>query len=263
MEKVELSIKISNKKPIELNELTNSLNAFSREYDLFCKDSLGYEKNQRKLEIVKLEKGSLCVVLTSIIPVLIENQDSIYYFGKYFVEALKYFISKKKKPPQTYSKNNCDNLSNFLNQTANDNNSNLDIKIVGNNNNIQPITLIVTHKEGIEARNNIAEYKHQLLQSEPLIKYKQTFYWASASFIKNKQDEFADKGIIESLDSKPYKIIFEDDKDRKNIIQKKKWQDLIYLVDVEVILVQGEVTIYKILKVYEEEFFKEKLSEFF
>lgn len=253
MDKVKLSIKISNKKPIELNALTSSLNAFSKEYDLFCKNNLGYEKNQRKLEVVKLEKGSLCVVLTSIIPVLIENQDSIYLFGKYFIETLKYFIYKKQKnPPLQYTKNNCDNISTFLSQSANDNKSEINIEVSGNNN-IIPIIGNYTSKESVDGRNNIAEYKHKLLEKEPLLKYKQTFYWASASFIKNRSDEFSDKGIIESLDDKPYKIIFENEQDRVNIIKKSKWQDLIYLIDVEVVLVQGEIVVYKILKVYEDE----------
>jgi hypothetical protein len=50
-EDIKLSIKIENNNPIELNQLTLSLNALACQYDIFLKKSkeFDYAKSQRKL----------------------------------------------------------------------------------------------------------------------------------------------------------------------------------------------------------------------
>lgn len=256
MSQLKLSININNKKPIELNELTNSLNALSKEYDDYCKNILDLPKNDRRLEIIKLEQGSLYLELVPFISLLFQEINPVLCFGKYIIEALEFFIknSNKKDAPVNYTKKNCDNMSEFVGISANDTDSSILVSVKGDNN-----TIIVQQKidslESNAAQNNIAKFKDQLLEEEPIMQHKQALYWAIASFSKNSKGENSDKGFIERLDFKPHKIIFDNENDRHNITKfnekyKKDWQDLIYIVDVEAIKIQDVIKTYKIIKVY-------------
>ena len=259
MTQIKLSIKINNKKPVELNELTSSLNALAREYDLYCNNELNLPKNDRRLEIIKLEQGCIFIELLPAITPLIQEMNSVFCFGKYIIETLDYFTGKiTEKPDKNFKKRNCDNVSTFLDQTANDNGSNTTINVVGNNNTII-IGKTMDSLESNAAQNNIAKYKTLLLEEEPEVKHKQAFYWETASFsnIKNIKTN-SDKGVIEKLDTKPHKVIFESEIDKDGITQfnqkyRKDWQNLIYIVDVETIKVQDVIKTYKILKVYTED----------
>ncbi|MDR0942494.1 MAG: hypothetical protein LBM19_02680 [Holosporales bacterium] len=84
-------------------------------------------------------------------------------------------------------------------------------------------------------------------------------YWASASFIaKNKR--ISNKVIIENIDKSPKNVTFINEEDEKiaksyNGKFKKDWQDLNYIVDVEVLYIQGVPKTYKILKLYVDEIY--------
>ena len=258
MTQIKLSIKINNIRQIELNELTCSLNALAKEYDQYCKDELNLPKNDRRLEIVKLEQGSLLIEMIPVVIYLLQELNPVFCFGKYFIETLDYFTGKSsiKDPPRNYTKKNCDNTNNFLNQTANDNGSHITINVVGNNNSIL-VSKSMDSLESNAAQNNITKYKDKLLEEEPAEKHKQAFYWAIASFAR-PSGSGSDKGIIENLDSKAHKIIFDNEIDKREMTKfndqlGKEWQDLIYIVDVIAIKVQDVIKIYKILKVYTDD----------
>lgn len=61
--------------------------------------------------------------------------------------------------------------------------------------------------------------------------------------------------MIENIYDKPVNVIFENDDDKNSLTTTyhnslKQWQDLLYLVDVEVVKIQDKIIRYKILKVY-------------
>jgi len=59
MGNIQLSLVIKNNKPIDLNILTKSLNAFAREYDSYCKEKLNLPSSDRQLELKGVENGVL------------------------------------------------------------------------------------------------------------------------------------------------------------------------------------------------------------
>lgn len=127
-----LSLKINNKNPLELNELTNALNALAKEYDLFVKNEFGYTKTDRKLEIKKLEwveQGSLIIDLAATITPILHDTNVILSFGKYLISTLDYFVGKTRNDALAISKRTCNNLINFLNPVANDIGSSIIIDI--------------------------------------------------------------------------------------------------------------------------------------
>lgn len=262
-----LQLKIDNKKPLELNELTNSLNSLAKEYDCFAKEEFGLSRTDRKLEIKSLKEGSLIIDLCSIAIPVMQDANVIFKFGEHLINALNYFVGKNNTK-QSYSKRTCDNLNNLINLIANDNGSNINISINGNDN---TTPILIGNYDDIAcnaAQNKINKYRESLLEEEPLVQRKQAFYWISASFFDNK-DEFSksnnssDKGIIEKIDKNPRKVIFENDSDKilitkYNTDYQKDWQELVYIVDVEVIKIQDVVKTYKILKIYPDDTFDPK-----
>ena len=88
---------------------------------------------------------------------------------------------------------------------------------------------------------------------------KELMYWANANFLKIKKSQ--DKVVIEKIDKHPKKVIFANDEDKlyattHNLLFKdKNWQDLSYIVDVDVSYIEGVPKVYKILRIYREEVF--------
>lgn len=255
-----LSLRINNKNPLELNELTNSLNALAKEYDFFVKNEFGYTKTDRKLEIRKLEQGSLIIDLAATIIPAMHDANVILSFGKHLISTLDYFVGRTKTDVPVTSKRTCDNVNNFINPVANDIGSSIIINI----NNSDNASIIVGEYDNIAcnaAQNHINKYKQNLLESEPSAQRKQAFYWMSASFAKTLDSSSrnnSDKGVIEKFDKKAHKIIFENESDRilmtkYNPEYQKDWQELIYIVDVEIVMVQDIIKMYKILAVHYED----------
>lgn len=263
MSQIKLSIKIDNSDPIELNGLTNSLNAFAKEYDDYCKKEFDdLTKNDRKLQIVKLEQGSLLIELVPVVVPLIQEVNAVFCFGKHIIDVIDFFTgnNEENKLPHNFSKKNCDNMHAFLEQTASDNGANCTVSVIGNNNTII-CGKTIGSLESSAAQNNISKHRDMLLEEEPIVKNKQAFYWETASFVKGSSGQ-RDRGIIESVDKRAKRIIFKDEVDKEVITTSsnkytKEWQDLIYIVDVEIIKVQDTIKSYKILKVYENDTIEE------
>jgi hypothetical protein len=80
---------------------------------------------------------------------------------------------------------------------------------------------------------------------------RETFYFSNASFSTTeiKKDDF---GVIERIDKKPHKIIFQNPIDKETMVNKLE-KDLIYIVDVEIIKVEDIVRMYKITNIYYNE----------
>jgi hypothetical protein len=86
---------------------------------------------------------------------------------------------------------------------------------------------------------------------------RETFYFSNASFSTTeiKKDDF---GVIERLDKKAHKVIFQNLKDKENLAKfndkyEKDGKDLIYIVDIKIIKVEDIVKIYKITNIYYDE----------
>lgn len=82
------------------------------------------------------------------------------------------------------------------------------------------------------------------------------FYWDNAKFSNSTSSYY--KGKIDKISNKALQVIWESDTDRKFMTEEshlnKPWQELYYVVDVEVIAV-NDTYCYKILKVHEQQTF--------
>jgi hypothetical protein len=86
---------------------------------------------------------------------------------------------------------------------------------------------------------------------------KQLLIWYQARF--DLSSPTGDKAIIRSISKQPIKVVFSKDDIKLRIMNTigsdKPWQSLAYIVDVEVLLLGGIPTVYKILNYYPEDTF--------
>jgi len=117
--------------------------------------------------------------------------------------------------------------------------------------------LKVDSLESNAIQNKIRKYIEGI-DEEPKIFQKELMYWANAAFVKQKT---TDKVIIEKIDKKPKKVVFLSEQDKSIATSynpnfpHKQWQDLAYIVDVEVSYIQDTPKEYKITKLYKDEIF--------
>lgn len=259
---IKLSIKIENKKPIELNQLTLSLNALACQYDSFLRKSndFDYHKLERKLYISKLEGGSLYAELVPAVIPLLNEFNTILTFGSYLKSCYEYFLGIKSVLDYKLTKTDCNELAEIINQTAGDMGSKLKLEVNGNINQINIINY--NSIEASAAQNGIRKHLERA-EDIPRNYSKELMYWANASFLKAQSNNkpLGDKVIIEKIDKKPKKVIFVNSEDKtaamspNSAFPGKAWQDLSYIVDVEVSYIEDTPQEYKITKLYKEETF--------
>ena len=255
MEEVILSIKIENKKPVELNQLTVSLNALSRQYDSFLKRS-NCTKSDRKLYLHKLERGSVIVELVAASIPLFSDINTIMTFFNYLKSSFEYFLGKSEAKYQ-YSRQDLEEMHSIIEQTSKDNGSSTSISI--KNGDVTTNIYNVSYIDANAAQNGIKRYLENIETVRPAFFSKELMYWANANFVKNKKAH--DKVVIEKIDKHPKKVIFANDEDKlyatthNSLFKDKNWQDLAYIVDVDVSYIEDVPKEYKILRIYREEVF--------
>lgn len=87
---------------------------------------------------------------------------------------------------------------------------------------------------------------------------KQVFYWHQVKL--DDSLSLGSRGAIESIKKAPVKVIFDNEEIKRAMTSNderfsKPWQDLAYLVDVEVSTIKDIVKAYKIMRVYTEDTF--------
>jgi len=257
---VKLTIKLNNNQPVELNQLTASLNALGNQYDTFFKrsDSFDYNKNQRKLYISKLESGSIYAELIPVVMETINQANSIIEFSSYLKSCYDFFLGTAKETKYILTKKDFIELSDIINPTANDYGSNLVIDVKGNNNTIINNIITIDSTKANAIQNGLNKKSGDLMEDQPKQYSKVLMYWASANF-NDKHDSNSGKVIIPEIDKKPKKVIFDNENDQilamsSNIkFPNKNWQDLGYIVDVQVSYIHDNPNLYKITRLYGED----------
>jgi hypothetical protein len=253
-----LSIKIENNNPVELNQLSISLNALGVQYDSFLRkfESCNYTNKESKLYIQKIEKGSIIIELATLIIPLIEHVNTVAEFLTYLRDSFNWFLGKLKQSKYNHTKQDLEQLYQIVNLTAKDSGSNMYINISGDVNN----NFHVDTPKANAIQNFIMEKLNEKKLEEPKIFHKELMYWANASFVCSKK-RISDKVIIEKIDKNPKNVVFLNDEDavfaktHNEKFPQKNWQDLAYIVDVEVCYIEALPKSYKILKLYKDDVF--------
>lgn len=250
-----LSIKINNKQPVELIDLTESLLSLADEYKRFVAANPDLHPADFKLYVKEISSGSIkadiIALVTTGATLLLpykENLKSLVEFAKYLKSTYQYFIGKEEEKPQL-QKADLNNLSTFIEPIAKDNGSQLNITATDGGN--VSITFNINSQEANAAQNTIRRELEQFKEPEKRFYEKVVLYWHQAS--KDVTKQTGDRGIIESIASNPVKVIFDNEKTKALMILQSGENPFMsaYIVDVFVETINGKPALYKIISVYE------------
>jgi hypothetical protein len=249
-----LTIKIDNKKPVEITDFADSFQAIGNEYYKFLLENSDYKLSKTtKLYVREINTGSITTILTDlVVPILpfIEYTNSIIEYSKFLKVGFDFFLGKGDKPKE-FDITDCNNFNNIIKPIAKDNGS--QVIFTGDVSTVINSPIINFNFDSIEAnaiQNGIANQKKLLKQPSLLIHEKVLFYWDSAKY--TEQSKSADKGFIDSLNLSSLKVIFDNQETKKTMLDSESNPfHLAYLVDVEVMTVQNIPIAYKITALHE------------
>lgn len=254
-----LQIEIKNRNPVELLDYTEAMTSLCVMYNKYISlhPELTWEHDAR-LYIQKVESGSIITKLQDLIPLVFpfaENFNNIIDFSKHLKAILYSAIGKKdentNEVPTMPTSDVVDlrNAYRIVNPVAKDGGSQLNIGAV-NFNGDMVVNISLSSLESNAIQNRINSMIDEL--KEPIQKFyeKVIFVWYVAK--NDVKSQSGDRGIIESISSKPCKVIFVNEKIKSDMIDMEENPlHKAFVVDVEVGTVQLSPVSYKILKMYE------------
>ena len=258
-----LVLTYDNHAPLELSDLSNSLQAVARRYARYAAQSGNrLEGEEFKLYVREIRPGSVVVelinwasnhaVLTgggAAAGVFAMTQfNTVASFAKNLRDSLNWLKGSGPKPADVPVSELRD-LSKIVEPIAKDARGSLSIHAAENS------TVVVTYRiDSLEANaiQNRAEREIES-RSEPLQKtFRQVLmYWQQASVSSASR---SDRAVIEAVTDRPLKVIFDDESiDIKNrmISGQSNPFTIGFLVDVEVLTKQGRPVAYKVTRLYE------------
>ncbi len=240
-------------KPIAVSEFTNSLNAISSEYEKFLIDNYGSERPEAELYVQEIQKGSIVTTLVEYsamtIPFLGEI-NTVIEFGKFIKSSYDFLLNgNKSAESQNLDIKDLTNLLKVIEPGTHTNN-NIVIQIKGKNNSIVMNPLSANETESRVIRDKIREVRKELNHKEKSIEYNQALYLEQIK--RNLESTKGNKGVIKELNENSLNLIWnsEDEKQKMLNCDDNPFK-MIFIVDVEIVEVNLETKLYKILKLHE------------
>lgn len=213
----------------------------------------------KHLYLCEVRPGSVIIkAMGELLPwfqTLWENRDAIVSFVGYFKGAVDHFKKGATSLPERADAKDVEYMKELMRPVVNQNwGINIGAITTGDN---SPVTLYnLTPEEAQAAGRGIAGYL-EMDKSPAAASYKkQLLRWVQARF---DAKPVGDRAIIESIAPKAMKTIWEDPNDKaltmNMSVNDKPWQQLAYLVDVDVQTIEGKPKLYTITRVYIEETF--------
>ena len=233
-----LTYKIDTEEPIEINDLIKSLKSISSEYASFSKFT------DLNVKVAEVRKGSyeFDLILTSLRPLLplISDINTTSDFVKRMIDIKSYFL---------------DNNSNNINPTVEEakmlNSVAQPISIVNHGtinvfNNTENVSLNIDKEEYKEIHKSTTKFieKNKDKKEEKNNIFKDRLIY----FVQTRSDnkDYGNKSICEDISDKEIKTNFENEQIKNNILDNP--YHFGFLVDLEVQYINGEVKVYKIIK---------------
>ncbi len=257
---MKLVIQINNKKDIALTDLTISLLNVSQQFTRFLiKNGADLDKNRSTLFVRSVTSGSIIIDLKPIceyaLPLLSEF-NTVAEFVLYLKEYFSYFLGKSEKKPTSIEIKDMEQFEKILEPIAKDNGSSYNF--IAQEGAEQVNYFLISSAEANAAQNAIKREIANATEKFKQLYDKQLLRWYQIRFSET-QNQVGDKGIIESITKTPLKVIFADQNIKNEMINtskfSKQWQDLAYIVDVEVGTIENIPKLYKIINYYPEETF--------
>lgn len=247
-----LTLTFKNQSPVELLDLTASLDALGRHYIDFV-HSQGYDQSPEnvRLYIDELRSGSIVAVLKDIADqasFIYDHRDVLGAFLANFDDLVRIFVGiSPLKGGETVSRQSAERVAQILEPVAKDGSSQLFLQVTGNNN-----TIILGNEYSSERARAAQEGVRRFL-GPPIP--SQGFFENELLFLHQVRDEVraksGDRGVIERFSSKPVKLVITSEEAKRTILERPYPFKVAFLVDGQVSTVRGEPALYKIYAVRE------------
>jgi len=253
-EDARLIVKIDNKEPIELVDLTKSLLSLASQFSTYT-EQYGHSKEEKeaKLYVKEIRQGSVIVELfematIGILPFM-ENCNTIVDFAKFFKTTCEYLLTGNGDKPEL-TQSDYKELSAIVNPIAKDKASQMNVSTTINGNVVFNFNLDSTQSNAIQniIKEEIEKSKLPSTQDDIITKVVLTWFQARGN-IKSKS---GNKAVIEEVSKKELNVIFEDETTKEKVLHSDiNPFTTAFVVDVKIITVQNKPAIYKILKLPE------------
>jgi hypothetical protein len=249
-----LTIKIDNSRPVELSDLTASLNAVAAQFQRFAARSEGPEDAAAKLFIHEIKSGSIIAELVSY---LVNNHEQIskvaktgstvITFGKDIIQTIQDLRDGKKLRDGVVAKDLTD-LKRMLETTAKDGGGHINLTATEGSTINVSITLNSLEANAIQNR---AQKEIEIRREADIEKLQRVvFQWETASVSTTQKS--SGRGIIRSVTAKAKPVFIDDAATKAQMVAGRSNPFLIgFVVDVELLTVDGKLMGYRIIRLHE------------
>ncbi len=241
-----LSIKIDNRKPIQLLDFTNTILGVNNLYRIWAQDNK-ICIDDIELYIEELKEGSKIVDIVKKRTVKIFKDVTFSLFTSFYKQQIDTLLQENFEDilEKKQGKKIISNIQQSLNHNSNDLNSNL--VITAKENQIIQNTFNIT---GIEA-NAVQKVCQDALQSEKKdIEIQEGCILMLKQAENSSETKKVDKGIIEDISDKTMSIIYKENIKQEIIMDKDNFFKMWFLVDVEIKRVNNTIVAYVITNLH-------------
>jgi hypothetical protein len=245
-----LTVTIDHSGPIELELLTESLQALARQHLRFAQREGRIAGDEvARLYVREIRSGSIVVDLVALIATVAmipEAVNTIVDFTRNIRDVVSYFRGQLESPPEGTSAADAEDIATVLKPIASD--PKATVQFVARDNATVNLTLNINSLEANAIQNRARNFA--AVKAEPVrgMVFGQLFYWFQAR--GQARAKSGDKGIIEAVSRKPVKVIFSDDGTKGQMLTEALFQKA-YVVDVDVQTIGDEPRLYKIVRLVE------------
>lgn len=254
-----LEVVIENTKPVVLTDLTLALLAVGQQYETFLENELPEAVHVSSTLLVReVRTGSIIFDLITqaaiqAIPLLWVHNNSLSEWCEIAQHLMEYLTGKLAHPPKTITKHDLNQWHSILEPVAKDSGSQLNFNV--NRGNVVIKQLIINSGDANAAQNRIRKEIGDIEQPTNALHRKQVMTWFQARFDPGSQ--IGNKIVIESISNRPLRVVFDDNTIRdamfaQGIRFNMPWQELAYLVDVQIQTIEGKPKVATIMKFYPE-----------
>ena len=255
MNEEKITFTIETNEPIPVEILCRSLQALESEYSAVTQKA-------SRLLVKEIRKGSfefdlIAIVGISVLP-FVTNVNSLFEFFENFKKTIGSLSGAEPiETERQYSISELKNIRELLQPVILSSSPDGSIKVVS----AGQSDLLVAKEEARQIVGNIAKVEVRRLETpdffiQEIRHSKVLFFWYQTRF-DDDQINTGNQGLVESIDSKPKKVIFADDSSETkhqmtttNSDTNRDWQEIGYIVDLELVVARDRIVAYKILKNY-------------
>jgi hypothetical protein len=254
VERVELTVRLDNTRPVEVGDLGRSLQALGKQYeDFVIRHGFEPAPANAHLFIAHLETGSIIVTLRTLLDqasFLLKDLDVLAGFVANLQDIINFFLGHDMaSKDHAVTADDAERISTVVDPVAKDNGAKLTVSVTGNTAPVTVNAIVLSSERANALQNGVRRFLGSGIPNLGRFERELMYLQQMRGDIKSKT---GDRGIIEKFSARPVKLHFMTPAVKASIVdQPENPFKMAYVVDGEVSTVKGEPGLYKIAAVHE------------